>query len=68
MQLSGYSALDTHRQQHEDLIRRVGELRDRFGTGNSKITFAVMFVLKARLARHGIESDRRFGADLVATT
>lgn len=67
MQRSGYSALDTHRQQHEDLIRRVGELRKQFDSGNSKITFELMFVLKAWLARHVNESDRRFGAYMMAT-
>lgn len=66
MQRSGYSALDSHRQQHEDLIRRVGELRDQFDTGNSKITFELMFILKTWLARHVNESDRRFGAYLMA--
>ncbi len=67
MQRSGYSALDTHRQQHEDLIRRVSELRDQFDTGNSKITFELMFILKTWLSRHVNESDRRFGAYLMAT-
>lgn len=66
MQRSGYTALDSHRQQHEDLIRRVGELREQFDTGNSKITFELMFVLKSWLARHINESDRRFGAYMMA--
>jgi hemerythrin len=67
MQRSGYSALGSHREQHEDLIRRVSELREQFDTGNSKITFELMFILKAWLARHVNESDRRFGAYMMAT-
>ncbi len=67
MQRSGYSALESHREQHEDLIRRIGELRNQFDAGNSKITFELMFILKQWLTRHVNESDRRFGAYMMAT-
>ena len=67
MQRACYSGFDTHREEHEDFMRQVANLRDRLDEGGSKITFELLHFLKAWLAQHIHESDRRFGA-FIATT
>lgn len=62
MQQLRYSGLDTHREEHEDFMRQVANLRDRLEEGGTKITFELLHFLKAWLSQHIHESDRRFGA------
>jgi len=67
MQRVGYSGLDAHREQHEELARQVIDLRERLDAGGNKLTFELLHFLKTWLAQHIHESDRRFGA-FIATT
>lgn len=67
MQRARYSGFETHREEHEDFMRHVADLRDRIEAGGSKITFELLHFLKAWLAQHIHESDRRFGAFVVTT-
>lgn len=65
MLATGYTGLDAHRQQHCDLTEQLFAFRARAADGNAAIGFELKVFLKAWLARHVQEADRRFAAFMV---
>ncbi len=62
MLATGYTGLEAHRQQHSELTEQLIAFRERAAAGNAAIGFELKVFLKAWLARHVQEADRRFTA------
>lgn len=67
MRVTHYSGFDIHKQQHEELIKQVGDLQQKLDHEGASITFELLHFLKVWLAKHINESDKRFGAFFGAT-
>lgn len=62
MRVTHYPGFAAHKQQHEELIKQVVDLQHKLDTGGATITFELLHFLKAWLAHHINETDKRFGA------
>lgn len=65
MLATGYTGLEAHRQQHCDLTEQLIAFRARAAESNAAIGFELKVFLKAWLARHVQEADKRFAAFMI---
>jgi len=59
---TGYSGLEAHRDQHRELAEQLLAFHARAADSNAAIGFELKIFLKAWLAQHVNETDRRFAA------
>ncbi len=56
----GYSNYEEHKHIHEDLLKQVSELKQKFEKGELKITLEVIDFLKAWLINHIQKEDQQY--------
>jgi hemerythrin len=61
MRILGYPDYETHKEQHEQLIRHMTALQNKVDSGKTAIGFELMHFLKVWLTKHIMESDREYG-------
>jgi hemerythrin-like metal-binding protein len=61
-----YPQYEKHKKEHEDLKKRVRELKDNFNKGAVVISIEVMHFLREWLKEHILESDKEAGIFLIA--
>lgn len=61
MDRSGYVDLLEHQIVHEDLVRQVFDLHERYSAGDAHISEEVMEFLRLWLTEHILHMDKRFG-------
>lgn len=66
MDKHGYPMSVQHKQEHQELVRTVGEFKRKFERGDAALTAEIMGFLRDWLSRHIMNSDKRFGKDLNA--
>jgi len=64
MMAVGYAGIDSHREQHRELAHQILSFAQRAPESNAAIGFELKVFLKAWLAQHVNEADRRFQAYL----
>lgn len=61
MDRSGYTALFEHQIVHEDLVRQVFDLHEKYSAGDAHISEEVMEFLRLWLVEHILHMDKQFG-------
>ncbi|MCX8021706.1 MAG: bacteriohemerythrin [Syntrophorhabdaceae bacterium] len=61
MKKYSYPGLLLHIKEHENLMKKAGELKQRFDRGESVISVEVMEFLKEWLTKHTSGSDKKYG-------
>lgn len=61
MREAGYPELAGHQQKHRAMVARVETFREEMMSGKATVTMRLMLFLKEWLAKHILETDRRFG-------
>lgn len=61
MREAGYPELNPHQQKHRAMVARVAAFSDEMVSGKATVTMRLMVFLKEWLAKHILETDRRFG-------
>ncbi len=59
---NNYPELDIHKQEHDELTRKVIELQTKFRDGSATISFEVLDFLSDWLTKHTMGSDQRYAA------
>ena len=57
----GYPETDSHKQEHSDFVKKVGEFKDDFETGKLGLSIPVMNFLSDWLRTHIKGSDKKYG-------
>lgn len=57
MEQCGYPDYQQHCAEHKELVRRLGQLQERYQTGQEQLTVEVMHFLRDWLQGHILESD-----------
>lgn len=57
----GYPESEVHKQQHREMVEKVGALRDKFEAGENVLTLDVMNFLRDWVHDHILGSDKLFG-------
>jgi len=65
MRVLDYPGYEHHKQQHEHLIERIQEMREKIREGKSAVSFELMHFLKMWLTEHILESDKRMAKGLL---
>jgi hemerythrin len=60
MRILNYPDYETHKAQHEELLRHVVELVEKVDSGKTAIGFELMHFLKVWLTKHIMESDKQY--------
>lgn len=60
MRIFDYPDYEKHKKEHEELIRNVTDLSNRFEIGKANVSFSLMHFLKTWLTKHIMESDKRY--------
>ena len=64
MEKHKYPLSPQHKQEHQDLVKTVGEFKAKFEHGDVTLTSEVMSFLRDWLTKHIMNSDKMFGKDL----
>ena len=60
MRVLEYPDYEAHKQQHEDLIQQLVDLKEKLDTGGHSISFELLHFLKVWLTKHILESDKEY--------
>ncbi len=60
MRVLEYPDYEEHKQQHENLIAQVDDLRAKLDAGSHAITFELLHFLKGWLTKHILDSDKHY--------
>lgn len=62
MQRAGYHGYEEHKREHDQLVKEVLALRERFQAGNGMLSVQVLGFLRDWLTTHIMRSDKRYEA------
>jgi len=60
MQRAGYPQLEEHKKQHEEFVRKVADMKNRFEAGETRLTVEMMNFLQNWLVGHIKGTDRKY--------
>lgn len=66
MRILNYPGYEEHREEHEELVNHIVELRQKVLTGKTAIGFELMHFLKVWLTKHIMEEDQHYSGFFLA--
>lgn len=66
MRILHYPEYERHKEEHEQLIEQLSELRAKLDTGKSSISFELAHFMRTWLTQHIMESDKRYTSHFLA--
>ncbi len=67
MRVLEYPGYEAHKQQHEDLIQQLVDLKEKLDAGGHSISFELLHFLKVWLTKHILESDKEYSPHFLSS-